>query len=80
MSIASQATRAIVVYEPNVDPISPNLRMENLTVGEPGPKELLVQVLAVGVCHTDISIACRPGLHPYITGHEGIELGCSCSS
>jgi len=51
------------------------LAIEELARPEPGPGELLVKVMASGVCHTDVHAAdgdwaAKPTL-PFIPGHEG---------
>jgi len=50
------------------------LRIEELPVPVPGPGEVLVKVLACGVCHTDLHAAdgdwpVKPKL-PFVPGHE----------
>src|SRR6266568_6958813 len=50
------------------------LVIEDVTVPVPGPGELLVKVMACGVCHTDLHAAegdwpVKPSL-PFIPGHE----------
>ncbi|MES3028368.1 MAG: alcohol dehydrogenase AdhP [Pseudomonadota bacterium] len=52
------------------------LTIEEVTVPEPGPGEVLVKVVASGVCHTDLHAIdgdwpVKPGL-PLIPGHEGV--------
>lgn len=52
------------------------LRIEEVTVPQPGPGEILVKVEASGVCHTDLHAArgdwpVKPAL-PFIPGHEGV--------
>ncbi len=52
------------------------LTIEELTVPEPGPGEVLVKVVASGVCHTDLHAIdgdwpVKPSL-PLIPGHEGV--------
>lgn len=52
-------------------------RLEQVDVREPGPGELLVQMVATGVCHTDISVGSLPAgsspiaIYPRVLGHEG---------
>src|ERR1700722_3955830 len=51
------------------------LAIEELARPEPGPGEVLVKVMASGVCHTDVHAAdgdwaAKPAL-PFIPGHEG---------
>ena len=47
-------------------------RLEEIRIDAPGPGEVLVRVLATGVCHTDLH--CRNGdfgkEFPYLLGHE----------
>lgn len=51
--------------------------MEQVDVRKPGPGELLVQMVATGVCHTDISVGSLPAgssliaIYPRVLGHEG---------
>jgi alcohol dehydrogenase, propanol-preferring len=52
------------------------LRIEEVSVPLPGPGQILVRVVASGVCHTDLHAAdgdwpVKPGL-PFIPGHEGV--------
>ena len=52
------------------------LTIEEVPVPEPGPGELLIKVVANGVCHTDLHAAdgdwpAKPTL-PFIPGHEGV--------
>ena len=51
------------------------LTLEEVPRPQPGPGEVLVQVMASGVCHTDLHAAAgdwavKPVL-PFIPGHEG---------
>lgn len=53
------------------------LRLAELPVPQPGPGELLVRLLACGVCHTDVhirdgSVAPAHPLRPLVLGHEGV--------
>jgi aryl-alcohol dehydrogenase len=60
---------------------SGDFTIEPLTLGSPGPGEVLVQIVAVGLCHTDL--ATRDGVIPFpmpaVLGHEGsgrvVEVG-----
>ena len=46
--------------------------IETLELEPPRPGEILVRLVAVGVCHTDIRVATRPmGPRPMVLGHEG---------
>jgi len=62
-------TRGVVYAEPDAAPA-----VEELTVEPPGPREVLVRILACGLCHTDLQIVEAKGLHmrfPILLGHEG---------
>src|SRR5687768_3379207 len=59
------------------------LAIEDVPIPTPGPGEVLVKIMASGVCHTDLHAAdgdwpVKPTL-PFIPGHEGagiiVELG-----
>ena len=48
--------------------------VEELELGEPGPDEVLVRVVAAGMCHTDLLSRELPPeffLGPTVYGHEG---------
>ena len=54
------------------------LRIEEVPIPTPGPGEVLVKIMASGVCHTDLHAAdgdwpVKPGL-PFIPGHEGAGI------
>ena len=57
------------------------LRIETLTLDPPGAGELLVRVLAAGLCHSDLSVidGSRPRVMPMVLGHEAageiVEVG-----
>ncbi len=57
------------------------LRIETLELASPGPGQLLVRVLAAGLCHSDLSVidGVRPRPMPMALGHEAagevVELG-----
>jgi aryl-alcohol dehydrogenase len=59
---------AAVVREPGT-----RFVVEELELAEPGPGEVLVDVAAVGLCHTDLSVAQQflPVPLPAVLGHEG---------
>ena len=46
---------------------------DELTVRDPGPGEVLVRLVASGLCHTDISVldGTIPWPAPSVLGHEG---------
>ncbi|MCD9899675.1 NAD(P)-dependent alcohol dehydrogenase [Streptomyces sp. MT29] len=47
--------------------------IEELTLDDPRPDEVLVRYTAVGICHTDLEAAAGhlPTPHPVVLGHEG---------
>ena len=48
------------------------LRVETLELDPPGPGEVLVEIAAAGLCHSDLSVinASRPRVMPMVMGHE----------
>ena len=60
------------------------LTVSELELDAPGPGELLVQIEAAGVCHSDLSVvdASRPRPMPMVLGHEaaGIIVGLGTGS
>ncbi|GAA3294333.1 alcohol dehydrogenase AdhP [Arthrobacter citreus] len=63
--------RAAVVNE-----LGKGLSVEDVAVLEPGPNQVLVKLVATGVCHTDLHAAdgdwpVKP-TPPFIPGHEGV--------
>lgn len=51
--------------------------IEEFTVDDPGPRDVLVRILASGVCHTDLGI--KTGTYgtdgfPFLLGHEGAGI------
>lgn len=48
-------------------------RIEHLELAEPGPGEVAVDLVATGMCHTDLSMreSHRPTPYPVVLGHEG---------
>src|SRR5262245_4508489 len=61
--------RGVIAYEPKG-----RLKVEEFTIDEPGPNEVLVRILASGVCHTDWGV--KEGVYgssgfPFLLGHEG---------
>ena len=62
-------TRGVVYAEPDAAPA-----VEELTVDAPGPREVLVRVLACGLCHSDLHVVETKGFgtrFPILLGHEG---------
>lgn len=45
--------------------------LETLTIHDPGPDEVLVKIMASGICHTDISYMRDARTTPVVLGHEG---------
>jgi len=60
--------RAAVLLEAGADPV-----LTDVTIREPTADEVLVRMEAVGICHTDVSVAARwPARRtPMVFGHEG---------
>lgn len=69
-------TKAVVARDP-IQPGTPNWALEEINVhDEPGEGEVLVEIHAAGICHTDLVFTTIPGgafgvWYPKITGHEG---------
>ncbi len=62
--------RAVIVWESEV-PVKP----EPILIDEPGPGEVLVRILASGVCHTDLHVRDgKIGTPPILLGHEGAAI------
>ena len=58
------------------------LRIEEVPIPAPGPGEVLIKVVATGVCHTDLHATDgdwpgRPPL-PFVPGHEGAGIIAAC--
>jgi D-arabinose 1-dehydrogenase-like Zn-dependent alcohol dehydrogenase len=66
------SVKAIVTY-PSQDG-SVNWKMEDVSPLEPREHELCVQVVACGICHTDLVASLMPPErvnYPIVLGHEG---------
>ncbi|MDR7411919.1 MAG: alcohol dehydrogenase catalytic domain-containing protein, partial [Armatimonadota bacterium] len=68
-------TRAAVLYEmgqPRPYRETQPLRLEEVELEGPGPGEVLVEVEAAGLCHSDLSVidGTRPRVMPMVLGHE----------
>ena len=61
-------TTAAVLHKPDGQ-----FEIEEVEMSEPGPGEVLVKIVASGMCHTDLSMreAHRPTPYPVVLGHEG---------
>jgi Zn-dependent alcohol dehydrogenase len=65
-------TRGVVYASPEDAPA-----VEELTVEPPGPREVLVRVLACGLCHSDLHVVETRGWgmrFPILLGHEGVGI------
>lgn len=48
------------------------LSIEEVDLAEPGPGDVLVRIVATGLCHTDLTVLANPQLPwPALFGHEG---------
>ncbi len=47
--------------------------VDGLTLRKPGPRDVIVEIAAAGLCHSDISYmhGLYPVPHPAVCGHEG---------
>lgn len=68
-------TPAAVLYgmgHPRPYSTSAPLHVETLDLEGPGPGEVLVEIAAAGLCHSDLSVinASRPRVMPMVMGHE----------
>ena len=52
------------------------LNFETVELGEPKANEVLVKLVACGICHTDIAVIEQflPIQYPYVAGHEGVGI------
>ena len=59
--------KAAVLHEP----LSP-LTIEDVAIGTPGPREVLIRTRACGVCHSDLHFidGLYPAPRPFVPGHE----------
>lgn len=48
--------------------------IEALEIEDPRPGEVLVKIVASGICHTDVGVNGRPGPRPIVLGHEGAGI------
>jgi alcohol dehydrogenase len=67
--------RAAILHqsgEPRPYALSRPLRIAEVTLGPPGPGEVLIAVRAAGLCHSDLSVidGVRPRPLPMVLGHE----------
>jgi aryl-alcohol dehydrogenase len=50
---------------------APHPAVETVELEEPRDGEILVRIVASGICHTDVKVHQRPGPKPIVLGHEG---------
>jgi S-(hydroxymethyl)glutathione dehydrogenase/alcohol dehydrogenase len=52
------------------------LAIENVTIGKPGPREVLIRTAAAGVCHSDLHFieGSYPAQMPVVMGHESAGI------
>ena len=64
----TMTARGVIAHQPGQP-----AEVEDFLIDPPGPNEVLVRILASGVCHTDLSV--KNGVlgndFPYLLGHEG---------
>ena len=68
-------TRAAILYEmglPQPYADSSPLVVDEINLNGPGPGEVLVEIAAAGLCHSDLSVmdGSRPRVMPMVLGHE----------
>jgi aryl-alcohol dehydrogenase len=49
-------------------------QLESVDIEDPRAGEILVRIVASGICHTDIGVHGRPGPRPFVLGHEGAGI------
>ncbi len=72
-------TRAAVLYEmgkPMPYGETRPLSVEEVELEGPGPREVLVEIAAAGLCHSDLSVidGSRPRPMPMVLGHEAVGI------
>jgi alcohol dehydrogenase len=72
-------TQAAVLYEMGLRApygASAPLHLESLHLDDPGAGEVLVQIAAAGLCHSDLSVidGSRPRVMPMVLGHEAAGI------
>ncbi|MCS7312201.1 MAG: alcohol dehydrogenase catalytic domain-containing protein, partial [Acidobacteria bacterium] len=72
-------TVAVVLYEMGRSPpyqVSQPLVVEEVELEGPGPGQVLVEIAAAGVCHSDLSVVdgSRPRPVPMVLGHEAAGI------
>src|SRR5262245_4078046 len=72
-------TRAAVLYEMGAPrPYAESLPrvIDEISLTKPGPDEVLVEIAAAGLCHSDVSVGdgSRPRAMPMVLGHQAIAI------
>jgi S-(hydroxymethyl)glutathione dehydrogenase/alcohol dehydrogenase len=65
----NRITQAVVLVERNRAPILDEVELEG-----PGPGEVLVELRASGICHTDLAAVRDARTYPVVLGHEGAGI------
>lgn len=75
MATTTMTTRAIVASAPSEGHVpGANWAVDQVTVRELKDDEVLVQIIASGICHTDLVFTSVPSTvmpYPRVAGHEG---------
>jgi Zn-dependent alcohol dehydrogenase len=76
MADSTQTTRAIVVSAPGAEHTpGKNWALQDLILRPIKDDEVLVQIIATGICHTDLLVSSIPAeygvMYPKVLGHEG---------
>lgn len=71
-------SKAVIAREPT-HPSTVDWSLEDVDVHPPGDGEVLVEMRASGICHTDILLTSVPTgvfglIYPKVPGHEGITF------
>ncbi|HLZ20007.1 MAG TPA: alcohol dehydrogenase catalytic domain-containing protein, partial [Smithellaceae bacterium] len=48
--------------------------IEDVELDDPRPDEILVRMVATGICHTDVTLRNNPLTLPIVLGHEGAGI------
>ncbi|GAB2443265.1 hypothetical protein GCM10027262_60790 [Nocardia tengchongensis] len=68
----SEIVRGVIARE-----MGSPVELAQITIPDPGPHDVVVRVLACGVCHTDLTY--REGgindQYPFLLGHEAAGIG-----
>ena len=69
-------TRALIAYPVEIGAAAPLFKMEDVEIPELEEGQLLVQMVATGLCHSDVTLALdsNVGGERKVLGHEGISL------